>query len=207
VSPRPRSPEAHAAILQAALELAVSGGLQAMSMEGIAARAGVGKATVYRRWKTKEALFAEALRSVAAPFEAPDTGDTRGDFIAALQIGSARTGEEGFRVIPRLLVDAAGDPELLAVVHEVVLQPRWEVVRTIVRRGIERGELREDVDVELCVRLLLGPLIMTVLAAGGDRTGLTGLAGEVWDALTQGLGAPGRRPTRPPRASRSARGA
>ena len=93
---RPRSAEAHAAILRAALELAVSGGLSGLSMEAIAARAGVGKATIYRRWKTKEALFAEAIGSIAVMPDIPDTGTVRGDLDAASSAAIGRLAPEAF---------------------------------------------------------------------------------------------------------------
>ena len=81
---RPRSAESHAAILQAALELVVEDGLRGTTIEGIAARAGVGKTTIYRRWRTKEELFMEALQAIAFALPDPDTGSLRGDMEAII---------------------------------------------------------------------------------------------------------------------------
>src|SRR4051812_33830739 len=160
---RPRSPEAHAAILRAALELAVEGGLRGLSMEAIAARAGVGKATIYRRWKNKEALFAEAIGSIAVAPEVPDTGSVGGDFAVVSGAAVGRMAPEAFRVIPRLLADAADEPELLEALHEALLRPRRAALGEILRRGIATGELCPDIDVDLVIDMLIGPMIARVL--------------------------------------------
>jgi AcrR family transcriptional regulator len=155
---RPRSAEAHQAILQAALDLAVEGGLAGMSMEGIAARSGVGKATIYRRWPTKHAVVADALRTILATVEAPDTGSVRDDFVALAE--QAMSNAPGaLRLMPRLLTEASEDPELLAVCQEVLVEPRRAATREILRRAVERGQLRSDLDLELAIDALAGPVI------------------------------------------------
>jgi AcrR family transcriptional regulator len=184
---RPRSPEAHAAILRAALELAVEGGLRGLSMEAIAARAGVGKATIYRRWKSKEALFVEAIGLIALTPEVPDTGSARGDFEAMSGAAVGRMAPEAFRVLPRLMADAGDDPELLEALRAALVRPRRAAIATILRRGVERGELRPDLDVELTCDLIIGPLIARVLLAGGDPRALEGYPIRVWDALARGI--------------------
>jgi AcrR family transcriptional regulator len=188
---RPRSPEAHAAILRATLELAVEGGLRGLSMEAIAARAGVGKATIYRRWKSKEALFAEAIASIALTPEVPDTGSARGDFEAAAGAAVGRMAPEAFRVLPRLMADAAGDPELLEALQQALVRPRRAAIAAILRRGVERGELRTDIDIELVSEMLIGPMIARVLMSGGDPAALDGMPMRVWDALERGIGSRG----------------
>jgi AcrR family transcriptional regulator len=187
---RPRSPEAHAAILRAALELAVEGGLRGLSMEAIAARAGVGKATIYRRWKSKEELFVEAIASIALNPEVPDTGSVRGDFEAASAAAVGRMAPEAFRVLPRLMADAADDPELLEALQAALVRPRRAAIGAVLRRGIERGELRADIDVDLISDMLMGPLIARVLLSGGDPRALDGLPMRVYDALAAGIAAP-----------------
>jgi AcrR family transcriptional regulator len=166
---RPRSPEAHAAILRAALELTAESGLRGLSMEAIAARAGVGKATIYRRWKTKEALFADALRTIAVAPDIPDTGTVRGD-----------------------IEEASGDPELLKALDTALLGPRRATIGAILRRGVARGELREDLDVDLVTDMLMGPLVARLLMSGGDGRALVGLPMRVFDTLVAGIGT-GRR--------------
>jgi AcrR family transcriptional regulator len=165
---RPRSAQSHAAILQATLELVVEDGLRATTIEGIAARAGVGKATIYRRWKTKEELFVEALRTVAFPLPDPDTGSFRGDVEAIIAFNLEHATRKAALLMPRLMVEAADDPELFAVMQDVLVEPRRAVLRTILRRGVERGEVRDDVDPETAIDLLIGPFIYAVLVTGAD---------------------------------------
>jgi AcrR family transcriptional regulator len=184
---RPRSPEAHAAILRAALELALEGGLRGLSMEAIAARAGVGKATIYRRWKSKEALFAEAVQQMARTPQAPDTGTVRGDIEAATTAVVDRMTREAFRIIPRLLADAADDRQLLAAMQDALLTPRRAMIGEILRRGVARGELRADLDVELVTELLFGTAVASVLMSGGDTSGVQELPLRVFDTLAAGI--------------------
>jgi AcrR family transcriptional regulator len=186
---RPRSAEAHAAILRAALELAVAGGFGGLTMEAIAARAGVGKATIYRRWKTKEALFAEAIQSIALAPEVPDTGTVRGDLAEASSAALGRLTPEAFRVVPRLMAEAGDDGELRAALDTALMRPRRAVMSAILRRGIDRGELRADLDVDLVTEMLIGPLVTMALVSGGDRDTLDGLALRVYDTLAAGIAA------------------
>jgi AcrR family transcriptional regulator len=165
---RPRSAQSHAAILQAALELVVEDGLRATTIEGIATRAGVGKATIYRRWKTKEELFIEALRTIAFPLPDPDTGSLRGDVEAIIAFNLEHATRKAALLMPRLMVEAADDPELFTVMQDVLVEPRRAVLRTILRRGVERGEVRADVDPETAIDLLIGPFIYAVLVTGAD---------------------------------------
>ena len=165
---RPRSAESHAAILQAALELVVEDGLRGTTIEGIAARAGVGKATIYRRWKTKEELFMEALKTVAFPLPDPDSGSLRGDVEAIIAFNLEHATRKAALLMPRLMVEAADDPDLFAVMQEVLVEPRREVLRTILGRAVERGEMRDDIDPETAIDLLIGPFIYAVLVTGAD---------------------------------------
>jgi AcrR family transcriptional regulator len=184
---RPRSPEAHAAILRAAMELALEGGLRGLSMEAIAARAGVGKATIYRRWKSKEALFAEAVQQMARTPAAPDTGTVRSDIETSTKAVLEGMTREALRIMPRLLADAADDPALLAAMQDALLTPRRAMIGEILRRGVARGELRADLDVELVTHLLFGSAIAHVLMSGGDTTALVDLPLRVFDTLAAGI--------------------
>jgi AcrR family transcriptional regulator len=184
---RPRSAESHAAILQAAIELVVEGGLQGTSIEAIAARAGVGKATIYRRWKTKEDLFAEALRTVALPLPDPDTGTLRGDVIAVAAFNLGNLPRKAALLMPRLMVEGADDPELFTVMREVLVDPRRRVFKDILRRAIERGELREDLDLEDATDMLIGPLIYEILITGADLTKIVPLSERILDMALAGM--------------------
>ena len=184
---RPRSAESHAAILQAALELVVERGLRGTTIEGIAARAGVGKATIYRRWKTKEELFMEALKTVAFPLPDPGTGSLRGDVEAIVAFNLEHATRKAALLMPRLMVEAADDPELFAVMREVLVDPRREVVTTILRRGIARGELREDVDIDVAIDLLIGPFVYAILVTGADLQQVAMRAEQTLDVALRAL--------------------
>ena len=184
---RPRSAESHAAILQAALELVVEDGLRGTTIEGIAARAGVGKATIYRRWRTKEELFTEALRTVAFPLPDPDTGSVRGDVLGIIRFNLEHATRKAALLMPRLMVEGADDPGLFAAMQEVLVEPRRAVMRAILQRGIERGEVRPDVDIDVAIDLLIGPYIYAVLYTGADLAAVAARAEEVLDLALPGL--------------------
>ena len=189
---RPRSAESHAAILQAALELVVEDGLRGTTIEGIAARAGVGKTTIYRRWRTKEELFMEALQAIAFALPDPDTGSLRGDVEAIIAFNLEHATRNAALLMPRLMVEAADDPDLFAVMQQVLVEPRREVLRTILRRAVERGEMREDVDPEVAIDLLIGPFIYAVLVTGADLQAVAERVPPVLNAALASL-APARR--------------
>ena len=168
---RPRSTEADEAILRAALELLAEDGYRALTMERVRERSGVGKATLYRRYGSKEELVRAAIVHLNADVPLPDTGALVSDFAATattILAGAARTG--ALTLMPRLLSDVTGDPEMHALFYEHLVEPRRKVVRTIVERAQARGEIRADVDPELAIDLMVGPFIYRVIIAGGDVT-------------------------------------
>ena len=138
---RPRSAEADEAILRAALELLAEDGYRALTMERVRERSGVGKATLYRRYGSKEALVRAAIVHLNADVPLPsDTGSLVGDFAATARTileGAVRTG--ALTLMPRLLSEVAGDPEMHALFSEHLVEPRRRVVRAIVERGPRRA--------------------------------------------------------------------
>jgi AcrR family transcriptional regulator len=165
---RPRSAAADSAILQATLELLLDTGYRGLTMEQVRERAGVGKATLYRRYRSKQELVADAVRHLNQQIPAPDTGNVRDDMLAvagAVLAAAARVRAATF--MPRMLAESAGDPEMHAIFYENLVAPRRAVMATILRRGVERGELRSDLDVELAIDLLAGPWVYRLLIAGG----------------------------------------
>jgi AcrR family transcriptional regulator len=191
---RPRSPQADTSILNAALELLVEVGYRAMTMEEVRARAGVGKATIYRRWKSKAELVKDVVARLHDADNPPDTGSLRDDWTAFA--GAALASSDGAaRVLvqPRLMVEAVGDRELSDIFYENLVAPRRAALGALVRRGIDRGEVRADVDVEVAVDLLAGPLWYRLLLAGGDVDRLGRTPGEIYDAVIRGLGERGER--------------
>jgi AcrR family transcriptional regulator len=186
---RPRSTESHHAILRSTLELLVDGGLKGLSIGAIAQRAGVGKATIYRHWSSKEEIVAEAIESFQAEIDVPDTGSARGDFLEMM--GRLVTASEqrggGADVLSRLLAEASSDPEMHEIFRKHLVEPRRAAVRTILRRAVERGELRDDLDVDLMIDLVVGPNTYRALVEGGDLRYIYGRAPQVFDAVFEGI--------------------
>ncbi len=156
---RPRSEEADAAILDAALELLVAGGYQGMTMEGIAQRAGVGKATLYRRFTDKAEVLVEAVRAhgcAAVPLT--DTGDVRADVLAMLN-GMARSlaGVDG-PIMAAIATEKARHPELQREFERVFVTDRRRFLRHIVGDAVARGDLPASTDVELLATV--GPAVL-----------------------------------------------
>ncbi len=150
---RPRSPEADRAIVAATVELLAEEGYAGLSMEGVAVRAGVGKTTIYRRWPCKSDLVVHSLQCVAEQEEsAPDTGRVGDDLVVFMQrmVDKVRRSEAG-RIMPGLLVELARNPELARAFRQGFVEPRRMLVVEALRRAIDRGEVRADVDLELVV--------------------------------------------------------
>lgn len=163
---RPRSADADVAILAAALELAGEVGVRALSMDEVAARAGVSKATIYRRWSSKEALVLDALRSAIEPVGAVDHGSLGADLRQYLHDMAVRMTASRGDVLPHLIEVACYDPAIRSSLDEWV-QHRRAPLHAIVERGVARGELPADTDVELLLDALIGPFVYRRLLTGG----------------------------------------
>ncbi len=156
---RPRSADADQRILDATLDLAAEVGIYKMSMDDVAQRAGASKATIYRRWSSKEALVLDAMRHAIQAFDRIDTGSVRGDLATYLRELSRKMTRRGATdLLPHLIESAACDESLRASLDEYV-QHRRQPLTTIFERGIERGELPADTDVGLLVDFTIGPII------------------------------------------------
>ena len=186
---RPRSEPARRATLAAATELLLTRGLDAVSMDAVAARAGVSKATIYRWWPTKETLAADALEvqlSEPAP-ASPDTGTLRGDLLALTDRWISRVTCRPFGpVIGALITEAATDPVFGALYRERYVEPRRAQAREAFQRAIARGEIDRNTDVEAAVDLLYGPLYHRLLHGHAPLT--AEFAATVVRVLGAGLG-------------------
>jgi len=163
---RPRSERARKAILGAAAELLLARGLSEVSMDAVAERAGVSKATIYRWWPTKESLALDALYTewAAAPSQTRDTGSLRGDLLSMLRPWARLAGSRPYgRVVAALLTEAQTDPVFGAEYRQRFLEPRREQVREIFRRAIERGEIPAGTKVEVALDLLYGSMYHRLL--------------------------------------------
>jgi AcrR family transcriptional regulator len=184
---RPRSAVAHKAILNAALTLLGESGYDALTIEGVAARAGVGKKTVYRRWPSKEAMVAEALARSVGDIRVPDTGSTEDDLLAVMR-ESVRVYQQRTNVefVPGLVSAIARSEHIARTVRSGFLAARRAALRQIFERAVARGDLRPDMDRELALDILGGPLIYRMLFTGGALD--DELASRIVDVIVRGFG-------------------
>jgi AcrR family transcriptional regulator len=185
---RPRSPEAEGAILDATLWLLAQDGLEGLSMDAVAARAGVGKATIYRRWPSREDLVKSALGTLTSEIVLPNTGHVRDDLISLLQQfqrAVTRTLPDEFR--PRLIAITLSSPRLFDVFLANVLQPRRQAFVDVLERGKARGELRPDLDADFAFLLIHGPILQMALIGGGRGLSNPETPASLVDALLEGL--------------------
>lgn len=155
-------------MIEAALEILAERGFDGLTMEAVAARAGVAKTTVYRRWPSRADLVVGVAETLTAPVRPPKTGSLETDLVALLGdvIGVLNT-RTGRRVIPRALADARERDELADV-----LRPFWAGRRRLtidlLRAGVERGELRSDLDLEAAADAFYGPVYYRYLVTGAE---------------------------------------
>ena len=183
---RPRSERADQAIIDAALSLFAESGPEGLCIERVAARAGVGKATIYRRWPGKEDLLLDAIAALKTPLPEPPGRSAREDLVTLLgAMCQDSTDPRRAREFALLLGEGAKYPRLMARYVETVLEPRREVIRAVLRRGVASGELRPDLDVEAALFMLVG----AVVARRGHEQQVipAGYAERVVDELLDGL--------------------
>lgn len=159
---RPRSARAHDAVIDAAIALIAERGIDATSMDAIAAASGVSKATIYKHWPDKDALCLEAMAHLHGrdlPLPAIDTGNVRADLIAVLTHQPPdRHAALRLRAMPHLMAYAARNPAFGQAWRARVFDPPRLQVAGVLARAIEAGRLRDDVDMEVALALLLGPV-------------------------------------------------
>ncbi|CAN5757512.1 TetR/AcrR family transcriptional regulator [soil metagenome] len=145
--------------MDAALELLVEEGYGGMSMEGVASRAGVGKAAIYRRWSSKAELVVDALRGYASDYPMPDTGDLRADLLAMLEASqSFMSGREG-AIMQAFAAEKARYPDLREQFEITFIADRRAHLHDLVVRAIERGELPAHTDVGIFT--MVGPAVLS----------------------------------------------
>lgn|SRR5579872_2878312 len=161
---RPRSEKARRAILQSTLGLLSKNGFADLTIEAVAGRAGVGKATVYRWWPNKGALIADAFASsTTRRLRFPDTGSVYTDMSRQMrQVAKVFRSRHG-RIVAAILAAGQSDKDLIAAFRERFLWPRRREAYATLERGIRRGELRKDVDQDLLLDSLYGPIYMRFL--------------------------------------------
>jgi AcrR family transcriptional regulator len=157
---RPRSVEADRAIHKATLELLAEVGYDRMSIEAIAARAGVGKTTIYRRYTAKEALVAEAIDSRREEIEIPDTGNLWGDIDAIVDSATQMTLDPlGRQIVALIISTASSNLQFAQVYWTKYLQPRRQAFATVISRAKTRQEISPDLDADLVFDLISGIML------------------------------------------------
>jgi len=165
---RPRSEHSHEAILDAVLRLLEAEGYDALTIEGVARHAGVGKQTIYRWWKCKAELVLEAYANHAASkTPVPDKGSLRADLEAFLSVGFKRLTDISGPIMRGLMADAVHDEEFREVLVSAFIAKRYDALRQIFQRGRERGEVSHGADIDLACELILGPMWYRLLLQQG----------------------------------------
>jgi len=181
---RPRSEQAEQAIIEATLDLFAEQGFEGVCVEAVAARAGVGKATIYRRWPNKEELLLAAFGSLKSPFPEPKGVSVRDDLLAMVEVMCAdKADPRKSRRYALLLGEGDKYPRLMARYKETIVQPRRDAMRAVIRHGVEAGELRPDTDVEIAMLTLTG----AIMAQEKDGTFDDDFAVRLVDGLLRGL--------------------
>ena len=162
---RPRSEEAHQAILDATIALLAEVGFSALTVEGVASRAGVGKATIYRRWSSKLPLVVEAFGQLPA-FEDVDTGSLEGDLVEMVRSYLERFISTPLAtVFPSLAAERAHNPALSELM-DPLMRGRRQPLRRALERAVARGEIAADVDLELAGDMVVGPIAVRLFFRG-----------------------------------------
>lgn len=183
---RPRSPRAHRAVLEAVIDLLGQRGFVGMSVEAVADRAGVSKATIYRHWPSKEALCGEAIACVVVEARSAGGGNPRRQ-LRALLVGVAEALErsDAGRLLPHLASATATDPQLAEIWRQSLVAPTCQHVTRLLRRAVDAGQLAAHTDIDLSAELLLAPLFYRRLVSGvpvGERDLVDRLIAAVWRA-------------------------
>lgn len=187
---RPSSDSIDRALAEAALEEFIVRGYHAMSMESIAARAGVSKVSLYRRWSSKLAIATEVLRFLSKTTPIEDHGSFEADVRALLNesIGSS-TAKSAAKMVMRMVGEISVNPELLALYRTHLLAPRLGQLRILVERARARDELRADLPTDIACAMIAGPLFLyyLTLLAEAEVDMSSNLAEQLTRAILSGI--------------------
>ena len=165
---RPRDPGADHAILDASLDVLREHGFGGFTVDAVAARAGVGKATIYRRWSSKEELILAAAETVVPDVPTPDTGAIRDDLLLlAKSVATHFSSKTAGCLAADLAAEATRSSDARALMQRFTSARRKAAV-AIVRRAIERGELRVDIDPDTLVDAIVGPIFYRARMSGAS---------------------------------------
>ncbi|WP_313152597.1 TetR/AcrR family transcriptional regulator [Lacrimispora sp.] len=164
---RPRSEKTRQAILTASYDLLLLNGFHSITVEGIAERAGVSKATIYKWWPNKAAVVLDGFfAATESMLEVPDTGSAKEDLLVqSSNLAAFLTSSKG-KVITELIAEGQSDENVAKEYRNRYFNPRRLISQHILERGMERGELKKDLDIELSIDLIFAPLFYRLLITG-----------------------------------------
>ena len=163
---RPRRPDTDEKVLEATLDAFIEEGYAGMSVEGVAERVGVAKTTIYRRWPSKDELVLAAIRSLFEEWEVPDSGDLEADLLTLVrQAHHTITRTQAGRILPRMAGEVTEGTPLGRAYLEGVMRPRFLAARELLARAVDSGELRPDLDLDLALASIVGPMMFLFLTA------------------------------------------
>ena len=189
--PRTKSASAHRKVLDAALELIGEHGVEATSMDAIAGRSGVSKATIYKHWADKDALLLELTGLLAGLNSRPavNTADTRAGMIAVLAYRPPEDTQARERTMPHLGAYAARNQAFGIAWRKMVMEPPRRELTQLIEQGVAKRELSASLDTNLALALLLGPMIYwKALANKCEQDDQRALADQVVDAFWRAFG-------------------
>jgi AcrR family transcriptional regulator len=167
--------------------LFIERGFEGMSVEAVAALAGVGKATIYRRWPSKEELVIDAITQLFAEPATPDTNDVREDLVKmARELHQLMSSPVTGGIFPRMGAEVARGSRVGLLYGERVIRPRRAIFAEALHRGIERGEVSNNTDVELAVDLMVGTFLLRRFTGRLKQSDAT-LPERVVDAMLAGI--------------------
>lgn len=187
---RPRSARAEKAIIDATLDLiGESVGISELSIEAIAARAGVGKTTIYRRWSNKEDLLVDALATLKTPLPPVAGVSVREDLVVYARVFLRDACDARNRCVMNIAMnEAERHPRLVERIRQATIEPRRAAITTLLRRGVTTGELRAGLDVPIAMANLVGTVMWYIRTEGVDEcTASSDLAERIVDHLLAGL--------------------
>ncbi len=186
---RPRSARAERAIIEAVLSLLAEGStVESLTIEAVAARAGVGKATIYRRWPGKEALLVDAVGSLKGPLPQPAGRSVREDLITLLAPAPRRPDQRLMRILSSLVPEVRRSSERYRL-YQSLVEPRRQAMREVLQRGVRTGEVRPDADLEVALAVLTGPVLIQRMLRWHPGLDDATLPEQVVDLVLTGLAA------------------
>ncbi|GII83819.1 TetR family transcriptional regulator [Sphaerisporangium siamense] len=188
---RPRSEKAERSIVDATIDLLAEGtSVAELSIEAVAARAGVGKTTIYRRWSNKEDLVVDALATLKPPLPEPLGRSAREDIVRHLGAMLQETHDRRLRCIMTVALNESDRfPHLAERFREIAVKPRRDLLRSIIQRGVDTGEFRAGVDVEVAMAALSGAMLFFSKWRDGGEDLPADLAERITGQVLEGLNA------------------